>query len=189
MAMVLSDRDIKKQLKSKHIILKPQPKDDQISSFSIDLHLANEFYVFEYSKMAFLDPMNKEIDMPVRKITVKNGEKFIMQRNAFVLGSTMEHVELPDNLVGRVEGRSSLGRLGIVIHSTAPHFDLGFRGQLTLELGNIGSMPVALYPGMRICAISFEELSSPAEVPYHKKKNAKYNNQKGPTVSKISEDL
>lgn len=189
MAMVLSDRDIKKKLQDKSIVLSPQPADDHISSFSIDLHLSNDFYVFEYSKMPFLDPMNKDIDMPVRKVTVKDGERFIMQTNAFVLGSTVEHIELPDNLVGRVEGRSSLGRLGIVIHSTAPHFDPGFRGQLTLELGNIGSMPVALYPGMRICAISFEELSSPAEIPYHMKKNAKYNNQKGPTVSKITEDL
>lgn len=187
--MVLSDRDIKKRLKDATIILKPQPKEDQISSFSIDLHLSHEFFVFEYSKMPFLDPMNRDIEIPVRKVSVKKGERFILQTNSFVLGSTVERVELPDDIVGRVEGRSSLGRLGIVIHSTAPHFDPGFRGQLTLELGNIGSMPVAVYPGMRICAISFEQLSSPAEVPYYKKKGAKYINQSGPTISKIHRDL
>ena len=107
--MVLSDRDIKKKLKDKSIVFRPQPKDDQISSFSIDLHLSNDFYVFEYSKKPFLDPMDKTTEMPVRKITVKDGERFIMQTNAFVLGSTVEHMELPDDLVGRVEGRSSLG--------------------------------------------------------------------------------
>lgn len=187
--MVLSDRDIKKKLRDKSILFEPLPHDDQISSFSIDLHLFNEFFVFEYSKMPFLDPMDKTTEMPVRKITVQQGERFILQPGAFVIGSTLEHMELPDDLVGRLEGRSSLGRLGIVIHSTAPHFDPGFRGQLTLELGNIGSMPVALYPNMRICAISFEQLSSPAEVPYHKKKNAKYINQKGPTISRITADI
>ncbi|KXK11958.1 MAG: Deoxycytidine triphosphate deaminase [Microgenomates bacterium OLB23] len=168
--MVLSDRDIKTKLREKVIVLNPEPLPDQISSFSIDLHLSHEFYVFEYSKMPFLDPMNKHTEMPVRKISVQQNERFILQPGAFVIGSTVEHMELPDDIVGRLEGRSSLGRLGIVIHSTAPHFDPGFRGQLTLELGNIGSMPVALYPNMRICAISFEQLSSPAEVPYYKKR-------------------
>lgn len=186
--MVLSDRDIKRNLEDGTIVLSPKPSSSSISSFSIDLRLSSEFYVFDYSKMPYLDPNDKDMEIPVRKITVKKNEKFILQTNSFVLGSTIEHLELPDDLVGRVEGRSSLGRLGIVIHSTAPHFDPGWRGQLTLELGNIGSMPVALYPGMRICALSFEQLSSPADVPYHKKKNAKYLNQSGPTISRIQQD-
>src|SRR5690606_12185418 len=101
---------------------------------------------------------------------------------------TMEHVEIPDDITGRLEGRSSIGRLGIVIHSTAANIECGFHGNITLELANIGQMPVALYPGMRICTISFEELSTTAEVPYYKKKSAKYVNQKGPDQSRIYEE-
>jgi len=187
--MILSDRDIKSEIKKGNIIIKPYPDfKTQLSCCSIDLRLFNEFCVLEYSKLPYLDPYNKKQKIPVRKITIKKDGFFVLQPGAFVLGSTIEYVEIPDYLVGRVEGRSSLGRLGIVIHSTAAIFDPGWRGQLTLELANIGLMPIALYPGMRICALSFEKLSSPAEVPYYKKKNAKYLNQKGPTVSRIKLD-
>lgn len=188
--MVLSDRDIKKEIEAGNIIIKPKPDyKTQLSSCSIDLRLANKFRLLEYSKLPYLDPYNKKQKIPSREITVKQNGFFVLQPRSFVLGSTIESVSIPDHLVGRVEGRSSLGRLGIVIHSTSALFDPGWRGQLTLELGNIGLMPVALYPGMRICALSFERLTSPAEVPYHKKKKAKYLNQKGPTVSRIKLDL
>ena len=100
----------------------------------------------------------------------------------------METVKLPDDLVGRLEGRSSLGRLGIVVHSTASIFDPGWEGMVVMELGNMGRMPVALYPGMRICSMTFEELTSPAQVPYSRKKAAKYAGQNAPLASKIAAD-
>ncbi len=99
-----------------------------------------------------------------------------------------ETVKLPDDLIARLEGRSSLGRLGVVVHSTASVFDAGWDGRVVMELGNMGRMPVALYPEMRVCALTFEELSSPAEVPYYKKKGAKYVKQKAPVASKIAEE-
>jgi dCTP deaminase len=111
-----------------------------------------------------------------------------MQPGDFVLGTTVERIEVPDDLTGRLEGRSSIGRLGIVIHSTAANIECGFKGHITLELANMGKLPVALYPGMRVCSVSFEQLSSPAEVPYYKKKSAKYLNQTGPGESKITQE-
>ncbi len=111
-----------------------------------------------------------------------------MQPGDFVLAITLERITIPSDLVGRLEGRSSLGRLGIVVHSTASVFDPGWDGQAVLELGNLGRIAVALYPGMRICAMTFEQMSSPAEVPYNRKKSAKYQIQKGPGESKIYEE-
>ena len=111
-----------------------------------------------------------------------------MRPGEFVLATTMEHLELADDLLGRLEGRSSLGRLGIVVHSTASIFDPGWVGKPVMELGNIGVMPVALYPGMRICSFTFEQLSTPVEVPYRLKKKAKYVGQSSPDASKISVD-
>jgi len=186
--MILSDVDIKKHLQEKKIRIEPRINVNQISSCSLDLRLSNEFYVFEYSNLPYLDTLNPDLKIPVKKITVPNKEFFILQPKEFALASTWESVYLPDDLVGKLEGRSSLGRLGLVVHSTASLIDPGFQGQITLELGNIGVMPVALYPGMRVCSLSFDQLSSPAEVPYYKKKSAKYLNQKGPTISKINED-
>ena len=187
--MVLSDRDLKKAFKSGRIKITPAPDlQTQLGSCSIDLQLGNTFLIFEHSKYPFIDPMRPEKEGSTRTITVKNGEAFIVQPGDFVLASTYEHIEIPDDLVGRLEGRSSIGRLGIVIHSTAALFNPGFRGKGVLELGNMGRMPVALYPGMRICSMTFEELSSPAESPYHQKKGAKYSGQKGPGESKIHEE-
>jgi dCTP deaminase len=187
--MVLSDRDIKKNLQNETIKILPPLDTKNISACSLDLKLSNEFYVFEYSNMPYLDTSDPNLNIPVKKITVKEGDIFILQPKEFALGSTVEHIEIPDTLVGKLEGRSSLARLGLVVHSTASLIDPGWRGQITLELGNIGVMPVALKPYMRICSISFEQLSTPAEVPYYKKQNAKYINQKGPTVSRINRDL
>ncbi len=184
--MVLSDIDIKKHLELGKIKITPKINVNQVSSCSLDLRLHHEFYVFEYSNLPYLDPNDKELQIPVKKIRVKEGDFFILQPKEFALAATLETVNIPDDLVGILEGRSSLGRLGLVVHSTASLIDPGFRGQITLELGNIGVMPVALYPGMRICSLSFHQLSCPAEIPYYKKKSAKYLNQVGPTVSKIS---
>lgn len=188
--MVLSDRDIKKALREKQIVVKPAPDlSSQLGSNSLDLRLGNTFRVFDHSKFAYIDPFDKESSVEVtREIKVKEGERFIIQPGDFVLGTTREYIEIPDRLIGSLEGRSSIGRLGVIIHSTASSIECGFRGHITLELANMGKMPVALYPGMRICSVSFSELTSPAEVPYYKKKNAKYVGQKGPGESKISSE-
>lgn len=188
--MVLSDGDIKKALKSGLIKITPSPDlETQLGSCSIDLRLGNEFRVFEHSRYAYIDPFKKEISEEItKKMLIKKSEAFIIQPGDFVLAKTVEYLEVPDNLTGRLEGRSSIGRLGVVIHSTAAHIECGFRGSIVLELANMGKMPVALYPNMRICSVSFEQLSSPAEVPYYKKKSAKYIGQKGPDESKIHEE-
>ena len=188
--MILSDRDLKKSIASKHIVIKPLPNfGSQLGSCSIDLRLGKTYRIFDHSKYAYIDPYKKNITEDITKeIVVKDGEPFIIQPGDFVLATTEEYVEVPDDLTGRLEGRSSIGRLGIVVHSTAAHIECGFRGKITLEIGNLGKMPVALYPGMRICSISFEQLTSPAEVPYYKKKSAKYVGQKGPEESRIHQE-
>jgi len=188
--MVLSDRDIKEALKAKRISISPSPDlQTQLGSCSIDLRLGNIFRVFEHSKKAYIDPAKKDFSNEITtEIVLKDGEQFIMQPGDFVLAVTYEHVTIPTDLMGRLEGRSSLGRLGIVVHSTASIFDPGWDGKCVLELGNLGRMAVALTVGMRICAMTFEELSSKADVPYSKKTHAKYVIQQGPEESKIHED-
>ncbi len=188
--MVLSDRDIKKALLSKKIIVKPELNlKTQLGSNSIDLRLGNVFRIFDHSKYAYIDPFKKNIGEEVtRQVRKKAEEPFIIQPGDFVLGTTVEHIEIPDDMVGSLEGRSSIGRLGIIVHSTAASIECGFRGKITLELANMGKMPVALYPGMRICALSFMMLTSPADVPYYKKKSAKYSGQSAPLESKADRD-
>lgn len=188
--MVLSDVDIKKYIKSKRIVIKPTPDfEAQLGSNSIDLRLGKSFRIFDHSKYAYIDPFRKNIGEEItREVVKKKDEPFIIQPGDFVLGTTVEYVEIPDDLVGSLEGRSSIGRLGIIVHSTAASIECGFRGNITLELANLGKMPVALYPDMRICSLSFMELSTPAEVPYYKKKGAKYVGQKGPDESKIDQE-
>src|SRR3990167_8228888 len=185
--MVLSDRDIKKALLQGRIAITPKPDfSEQLGSCSIDLRLGATFRIFEYSKNAYIDPDKKDYSNEItREVKIKKGEKFIMQPGDFVLAVTLEKVKLPDDLMGRLEGRSSLGRLGIVVHSTASIFDPGWDGNCVLELGNLGRMAVALTPGMRICAMTFEQLSSSVDVPYNKKKRAKYVMQEEPVESKI----
>src|SRR3989337_1489757 len=186
--MILSDRDVKKKLVGGDIKISP-PIDLslQLGSCSIDLRLGKTFRIFEHSKHPYIDPFNTKYSADVTKlIEVTDNEPFILHPNDFVLATTIESFELADDLVGRLEGRSSLGRLGIVVHSTASIFEPGWKGKVVMELGNLGRMPVALYPGMRICALTFEELTSPAQVPYYKKKSAKYIGQKVPEASKMS---
>ena len=185
--MVLSDRDIKKYIKEKRIVIKPSPNFDvQLGSNSIDLRLGKTFRIFDHNKYAYIDPFKKNIgDEITREVYKKKNEPFIIQPGEFVLGTTIEYVEIPDDLVGTLEGRSSIGRLGVIVHSTAGSIECGFHGNITLELANLGKMPVALYPEMRICSLAFMQLSSPAEVPYYKKKGAKYSGQTGPDESKI----
>lgn len=180
--MILSDKDIKEAIKNKRLSITPHPDfAKQLGSCSIDLRLGNVFRVFEYSKHSLIDPSNKDYSNEItREVKIKNGEKFIIQPGDFVLAVTLENVKIANDLMGRLEGKSSLGRLGIVVHSTASVFDPGWDGKPVLELGNLGRMAVALTPGMRICAMTFEELSSPADTPYTSKKFAKYKFQKNP---------
>ncbi|MCL4360636.1 dCTP deaminase [Patescibacteria group bacterium] len=187
--MVLSDRDIQKALASGRIRISPKPDySRQLGSCSIDLRLGAKFRVFEHSRFAYIDPMSPLAGNMTTEITVKQKESFILQPGDFCLATTMETFRLPPDLLARLEGRSSLGRLGIVVHSTASVFEPGWNGVVVMELGNLGRMPVALYPGMRICALTFEELTSPALVPYNKKKSAKYAGQRTPLPSKIAEE-
>lgn len=188
--MILSDRDIKKALAGGRIRITPKPDlTTQLGSCSVDLRLGRQFRIFDHSKFAFIDPKNPTLAANMMKnVVVKANEPFMLQPGDFVLATTMESLSLPDDLLARLEGRSSLGRLGIVVHSTASVFDPGWRGMIVMELGNMGRMPVALYPGMRICALTFEELTSSADVPYYKKKSAKYVGQNKPEASKIAEE-
>lgn len=189
--MILSDRDIRKHIKSKKIVIKPSPDlASQLGSNSIDLRLGNVFRIFDHSKYPYIDPFMENIGEEItREVKKKKNEPFIIQPGEFVLGMTVEYIEVPDDLVGSLEGRSSIGRLGIMVHSTAASIECGFRGNITLELSNMGKMAVALYPGMRICSVAFMQMSSPADVPYYKKKGAKYIGQKGPDESRIQKDI
>lgn len=188
--MVLSDRDIKAYLNSGKIKISPFPDfSEQLGSCSVDFRLGNSFRIFNHSKYPYIDTRSTiPTDDMMKEISIPDGEPFIMRPGEFVLATTLEHLELADDLLGRLEGRSSLGRLGIVVHSTASIFDPGWVGKPVMELGNIGVMPVALYPGMRICSFTFDQLSSPVEVPYRLKKKAKYVNQSSPDASKINID-
>ncbi len=189
--MILSDRDIKKCLASGRIKIDPAPDlTVQLGSCSIDLRLGNCFRIFEYSRHPYVDLREKaDLGDIMREVQVDDGDTFVMQPGEFVLATTKETLELADDLVGRLEGRSSLGRLGIIVHGTASIFDPGWIGTVTMELGNLGRMPIALYPTMRICSFTFEELSSPAEVPYRTKPGNKYAGQTGPEASRFSDDL
>jgi dCTP deaminase len=186
--MMLSDRDIKKAVTANRIKITPKPDfTTQLGSCALDLRLGEKYRVFDHSRTPYIDPQNpKTLADVTTEILVKKGEAFTLHPGEFILAVTREYIEMPDDLAGRLEGRSSIGRLGVVVHSTAATVDAGFRGNITLELANMGRIPVMLYPGMRICSISFEELTTPAETPYYKKKSAKYAGQKSPEASKIA---
>ncbi|HYE22030.1 MAG TPA: dCTP deaminase, partial [Verrucomicrobiae bacterium] len=189
--MILSDKDIKKALKDGRIKIEPSPNlEVQLGSCSIDLHLGNKFRFFKNSSYPFID-LKGDIDVSkiMEELQIEDGRPFIMQPGSFALANTIESLELADDLLGRIEGRSSLGRLGIIVHGTASVFDPGWIGIPTMELGNLGTMPIALYPGMRICSFTFEEVSTPVEVPYRKKKNNKYAGQTSPLASKLSQEV
>lgn len=188
--MVLSDVDIRNSLTAGKIVVAPALPEEHIGSCSVDFRLGNEFSIFEHSKHPFIDLRNKvEIEKLMRPIIVPDGEAFILQPREFALAITMEHLELADDLLGRLEGRSSLGRIGIIVHGTAGLFDPGWSGRATLELSNLGIMPVALYPGMRICSMTFEQLTTPSSMPYRRKPGNKYAGQQSPLASKLAGEL
>lgn len=188
--MILSDRDIKKALAAGRIVVKPKPDlKTQLGSSSLDLRLGYSFRVFKHRKRPFIDPLDPETmhDM-TEEIKISRKDPYVIQPGEFVLGSILEWIELPDDLSARIDGRSSLGRLGLVIHSTAGHIDAGFRGVITMELTNIGMMPILLYPKMRVCQLVFETLSTPADRPYSKKPGAKYAGKKTAVETALSKE-
>jgi dCTP deaminase len=188
--MILSDRDIVRALDEGRIRIDPAPDlEKQLGSVSVDFRLGTTFMVFEHSRFSYIDPRHPQsIGDAMRTIEVSDEEPFIMQPGDFALASTMESLELADDLLGRLEGRSSIARLGITVHSTAAVFEPGWTGTATMELSNLGRMAVALYPGMRICAFSFETVSSRVMTPYRTKKDNKYAGQVTPRASQLSEE-
>jgi dCTP deaminase len=187
--MVLSDIDIKRYIEQGKIKVSPALPPEQFGSCSVDFRLGSEFSIFEHSRHAYIDLREKtSIQDLMRAITVPTGEPFILQPGEFALAITEETLELDDDVLGRLEGRSSLGRIGIIVHGTAGLFDPGWAGKATLELSNLGRMPVALYPGMRICSMTFEQLSSRVAVPYRKKAGNKYAGQERPLASKLASE-
>jgi len=189
--MVLSDIDIKRYIAEGKIKITPELPPEQFGSCSVDFRLGTEFSVFEYSRHPYIDLKHGagSVQDIMRTVTVKPGEPFVLQPRDFVLAITEETLDLGNDVLGRLEGRSSLGRIGIIVHGTAGLFDPGWIGKATLELSNLSRMAVALYPGMRICSFTFEQLSSPVSVSYRDKPNNKYAGQTSPLASKLVSEV
>lgn len=189
--MILSDKDIKEYIQKGKIKIDPLPDfETQLGPASLDVRLDNVFRVFNHTQIPYIDPKDKSTFENLTKIVqIEKDKPFVLQPGQFILASTLEEIELPPEIGARIEGRSSWGRLGIIVHSTAGYIDPGFKGKITLEMLNIGMVPVLLYPGTRICQLSFEKLSSPAQKPYPQKKDAKYFGDKLPQESKIYKDF
>lgn len=183
--MKLSDRHIKEYLRNGSIKIIPEP--DllvQLGPISIDLRLDYSFSVFNYNSHPYIDTLSNTEEL-FKQIEVGPDDAFILQPNAFAIASTIEYLELADNIVSELHGRSSIARLGIIVHGTASLFDPGWSGKVVLELHNVGPMAIKLYPGMRICALTFELISSNVEIPYRDKSDGKYIGQQGPIGSRI----
>ncbi|MBG6212683.1 MAG: dCTP deaminase [Cryobacterium sp.] len=181
--MLLSDRDIKAELDSGRIGLEPLDA-AMIQPSSIDVRLDRLFRLFDNHKYAYIDPAEDQPEL-THLIETKPDEPFILHPGEFVLGATYEQVTLPDNVAARLEGKSSLGRLGLLTHSTAGFIDPGFSGHVTLELSNVATLPIKLWPGMKIGQLCFFQLSSPAEKPYGSSEyGSRYQGQRGPTASR-----
>lgn len=182
--MILSDRDIKKAIKNRHLIFKPKLKPDQIGPASVDLKLGSVFKVFNTEKESLLDIRKGLPKNFTKTYKMKKGERFILHPHSFILASTLEYMKIPDDLVIRLEGKSSLARMGIMVH-TAGFFDPGFEGTATLEISNQSNLAVALYPEMYICQIAVHQMTSAADVPYHKRGKSLYLKQKDPTEADV----
>jgi dCTP deaminase len=186
--MILSDRDLKSALESGRLVVEPLGP-NAIQPSSIDLRIGRHFRVFANTRYPYID-VRKPMEDLTELVEVTGDEPFILHPGEFVLGTTLERVAIPDDLVGRLEGKSSLGRLGLLIHSTAGFVDAGFAGNLTLELSNVANLPITLYPGMKIGQISLFQMSSPAKRPYGSNRlGSKYLDQVGPTPSRYWENF
>lgn len=188
--MILSDADIRERLDAGDLVVDPLDDPElQIQPASVDVRLGREFLEFRRANIPCIHPNSEqEIDEYVGETIIDDGDEFVLHPGDFVLGTTKERVEIPPDLVAQVEGRSSLGRLAVVVHATAGFIDPGYRGQVTLELSNLGSAPVALTPGMRISQLVFTELKTPSKRPYGSERGSKYQDQRGPQASRIGGD-
>lgn len=186
--MILSDKTIREELSSGRIVIDPM-YENCIQPSSVDLHLDRYFRVFVNHHTQVIDVKQRQDDL-TQEVENKPDEPFILHPGEFVLGSTEERVAIPNDLVGRLEGKSSLGRLGLLIHSTAGFIDAGWDGHLTLELSNVATLPITLYPGMKVGQISFLRMTTEAEVPYGSNRlGSKYKGQRGPTASRYFENF
>lgn len=186
--MVLSDRSIKEELAANRIVIDPvHPRD--IQPASVDLHLDKGMLVFRNSSEAYID-VRRDLTGLTERQEIPEDKPFILHPGEFVLGSTMEHIELPNDIVARLEGKSSLGRIGLVIHSTAGYIDPGWKGNLTLELTNVARLPITLYFGMRIGQISFQRMTTEVDRPYGSSDlGSRYQGQSDPTTSRLHIDF
>lgn len=193
-AVILSDRSLREQIESDRIVIDPFDE-SLVQPSSIDVRISNLFRVFRNHTRAVIDvkadtrDLTELVEIPADENGVGD-DAFMLHPGEFVLGSTLERIGVPDDLVGRVEGKSSLGRLGLLIHSTAGFIDAGFDGHITLELANVASLPITLYPGMKIGQVSFMQMTSPADHPYGQgAAGSKYQGQRGPTPSQYFENF
>jgi dCTP deaminase len=186
--MILSDRSIRDEIAAGRIVIEPfDPSCVQPSS--VDLHVDGLFRVFRNHSLQVIDVKEQQESL-TELVEIEDGEAFILHPGEFVLGSTRERVALPDDLVGRLEGKSSLGRLGLLIHTTAGFVDPGFDGYLTLEFSNVANLPITVYPGMKIGQISFLKMTTAADIPYGSSAlGSKYQGQRGPTPSRFFENF
>ena len=186
--MILSDRTIREEIEAGRVEIDPfDPACVQPSS--VDLHVDRTFRVFHNQRHPYID-VKREMSDLTELVEVPGDEPFILHPGEFVLGSTLERVRLPEDLVARLEGKSSLGRMGLLIHSTAGFVDSGFSGNLTLELSNVANLPITIYPGMKIGQISFFRLTTSADTPYGSgRAGSKYQGQRGPTASRFFEEF
>ncbi len=186
--MIFSDRTIKEAIAAGRIEIDPYDPGN-VQPSSIDLRVDRFFRVFENHRYTHIDPRTHQPHL-TKKVEVEPDGRFMLHPGEFVLGSTFERVRLADDIVARLEGKSSLGRLGLLIHSTAGFVDPGFDGYLTLELANVANLPIAIYPEMKIGQISFYQMSTAADHPYGSKgAGSKYQGQRGPTASRIHQDF
>lgn len=181
--MLLSDRDIRHEVDQKRIVLDPWDE-EMVQPSSVDVRLDRYFRLFDNHKYQHIDPATDQPDL-TRLVEVDPEESFVLHPGEFVLGATFEVVTLPDDVAARLEGKSSLGRLGLLTHSTAGFIDPGFSGHVTLELSNVATLPITLWPGMKIGQLCFFRLSSAAEHPYGSERyGSRYQGQRGPTASR-----
>ena len=186
--MIFSDRTMKEALAEKRIQVDPLVEAN-IQPSSIDVRVDEFFRTFENHRYSYIDPRTPQPDLTT-EVQADDDHPFILHPGEFVLGSTLEAITLADDVVARLEVKSSLGRLGLLIHSTAGFIDPGFSGHITLELSNVANLPIAIYPGMRIGQVSFYELTTPADNPYGSSAaRSKYQGQRGPTPSRIHQDF
>src|SRR3990170_1733552 len=186
--MIRSDRDVRGEIDAGRIVIDPYLP-DAVQPSSVDLHVGNRFRVFRNNRTAVIDPRADQPEL-TELVEIAGDDPFILHPGEFVLGATFERVSLPEDLVARLEGKSSLGRLGLLIHSTAGYVDPGWEGTLTLELSNVANLPIKLYDGMKIGQISFQRLSSPAEVAYGDARlGSRYRGQTDPTASRYHADF